>query len=114
MGLFIISCSIIIIYFIWFAVYYEDWGSAFSYSILLIATALILSLVISGIASDITSNIAYYEVNHYTISECVETIETMMLSIITLIWVIRVLLYVRKTAILTLCPKVKSLMSLLK
>ena len=75
MGLFIISCSIIIVYFIWFAVYYEDWGSAFRYSILLIATALILSLVISGIASDITSNIAYYEVNHYTISECVETIE---------------------------------------
>lgn len=75
MSLFGIFCSIIIACAIWFAIYYKEWSIAFGFSILFIAAALVFALIVSGIAFDITSNTAYYEVNRYTINECVETNE---------------------------------------
>lgn len=77
MSLFAIFCIIIIAYTIWCAIYYEEWsaGFGFGFSILSIAAALIIALVVSGIAFEITGTTAYYEVNRYPISECVETIE---------------------------------------
>lgn len=75
MNLFTIFCSIIIACSIWFAIYYKEWGVAFGFSILLIVTALVVALVVSGIAFEIIDNTEYYEVNRYPVSECVETIE---------------------------------------
>lgn len=77
MSLFAIFCSIIIACTIWCAIYYEEWSAAFGFgfSILSIAAGLVIALVVSGIAFDITGTTAYYEVNRYPINECVETTE---------------------------------------